>query len=120
MTSALSSQFLTHQLVLGLVDGQALVAAAVAQQLRIAVVVPVLVAPAAVAGVQDDFLAAVVEARLVPSYLSSLAVHPELKVRHGDRLVRIVGKCSNNHDFSLFSTALYAYNVYVSLSMTVE
>lgn len=77
---------LHDHLVLGLVDGQTLVAAAVPHQLRRRVVVPVLVALAAVAGVQDHFLAAVVQARLVPSDFAYLAQHPELE--RGDRAIR--------------------------------
>lgn len=51
-----------------------------AQQFEVGIIVPVLVALAAVAGVEDHFLTAVVQTGVIPSDLASFAVHPELQI----------------------------------------
>lgn len=70
--------FLHHQLLLALRDRQTLVAAAVPDVISLRIVDPLLVAFAAVARIQDDVAAAVVQARLVSTDFARLAEHPVL------------------------------------------
>uniref|UniRef100_A0A182T3M6 Uncharacterized protein n=1 Tax=Anopheles maculatus TaxID=74869 RepID=A0A182T3M6_9DIPT len=80
---------LHDQLILCLVDRQTPVGRTVAQQVRIVRIVPVLIAPRAMARVQDNVVTGVIEARFIPSDLSRFAQHPVLKlVREGRAMSR--------------------------------